>query len=42
LFGYEFKFAETKKASAPKGWLDTYSNAEFAFVNRNNYLDFIS
>lgn len=41
LFGYEFKFSDKKKIVAPVGWLETYSNAEFAVVNKKNYLDFI-
>ncbi len=41
LFGYEFKYKEKKKISAPKDWLETYKNAKFSVINKNNYLDFI-
>lgn len=40
LFGYEFKWAKNK-IKAPKLWLETYENAEFKVVNRDNYLEFI-
>ncbi len=40
LFGYEFKWGGKKKASE-KLWLETYKNAEFELINKDNYLDFI-
>jgi len=40
LFGYEFKF-NIKKVSPQKTWLDTYQNATFDVINRDNYPDFI-
>lgn len=40
LFGYEFKYGD-KKVKAPKDWLETYNNAEFSVINKENYLDFI-
>lgn len=40
LFGYEFKWSETK-VKQPKLWLDTYPQASFEVVNKDNYLDFI-
>lgn len=41
LFGYEFKWSEKKKTKPPKDWLETYENAEYDVINRENYLDFI-
>lgn len=41
LFGYEFKWSEKNKTKAPKDWLETYDNAEYKVVNKDNYLDFI-
>jgi uncharacterized protein len=38
--GFEFKFG-TRKANAPKIWLDTYETATFQFINQENYLDFL-
>lgn len=41
LYGYEIKW-NTKKTKEPKLWKETYDNAEFKIINRENYLDFIS
>ncbi len=41
LFGYEIKWGK-KSPKAPKGWLETYSNAEYLCVNQENFLDFIA
>ncbi len=40
LFGYEFKWGGKKKTSE-KLWLETYGNADFELINKDNYLDFI-
>lgn len=40
LFGYEIKWAKDKKRP-PKEWLETYKNAEYKVINRDNYLEFI-
>lgn len=40
LFGYEIKW-NAKKRKEPKLWRETYKNAEFKIINRDNYLDFI-
>ena len=40
LFGYEFKYND-KKVKPPKDWLETYDNAEFSVINKENYLDLI-
>lgn len=40
LFGYEFKWGG-KHPNAPKGWLETYPEAEFLVVNRDNFLQFL-
>lgn len=39
LFAYEFKWND--KAKPPKEFLETYLNAEFKTINKENYLDFI-
>lgn len=39
LFAYEFKWND--KAKMPKEFLETYPNAEFKTINKENYLDFI-
>ncbi len=41
LFGYEFKWSENKKVSAPKDWVSAYNNTEYKIINRKNYLDFV-
>lgn len=41
LFGFEFKW-NVKKVKPPKIWLDTYQNAEFHVISRENYLEFIT
>lgn len=41
LFGYEFKYRQ-RKMRAPRGWLETYDNAEFQVVHQDNYLDFVT
>lgn len=40
LSGYEFKYG-SKKTHAPKAWKETYPEAGFDLINRDNYLDFI-
>ena len=40
LRGFEFKWG-TKAVKAPATWLDTYSEATFQHINRENYLEFI-
>jgi uncharacterized protein len=40
LFGYEFKWSKDK-FKQPKLWLDTYPNALFEIIHKENYLDFI-
>jgi len=40
LFGYEIKWGN-KKRKEPKLWKETYSNAEFKRINKENYLEFI-
>lgn len=41
LFGYEFKWKD-EKVKSPKLWLETYQEASFELINKNNYLDFIA
>ncbi len=40
LFGYEFKWNK-EFAVAPKDWKESYSNAEFQVISKDNYLDFL-
>lgn len=40
LTGYEFKFG-SKTEKAPSGFLSTYPNSDYQYINRDNYLDFI-
>ncbi|MBU0951341.1 MAG: ATP-binding protein [Elusimicrobia bacterium] len=40
LYGYEIKW-RAEKVKAPKEWLQTYKNAKFDVITKNNYLDFI-
>jgi uncharacterized protein len=40
LFGYEFKYGD-KKVKPPKDWTETYKNASFAVINKENYLEFL-
>ncbi len=40
LFGYEIKWAN-KKAKEPALWKETYKEAEFEVINRQNFLSFI-
>ncbi|MDP3982957.1 MAG: ATP-binding protein [bacterium] len=41
LNGFEFKWQE-KQSKPPKLWLETYYNASYSEVNKENYLDFIT
>ena len=41
LYGYEFKWSD-KKVIAPRIWLETYPEAKFEVVNRQNFLSFIA
>jgi len=40
LFGYEFKWGN-KNPKPPKQWLNTYPEAEYKVINKENYMDFI-
>lgn len=40
LFGFEFKWKKSK-SKAPDTWLETYDNATYQRVNRDNFLDFV-
>lgn len=41
VHGYEIKW-QNKKTQAPKDWLQTYKNADFKVINKENYLKFIT
>jgi hypothetical protein len=40
LRGFEFKWGD-KSSKAPKSWLETYPEAEWRLINRQNYLDWL-
>lgn len=40
LYGYEFKWGN-KKVKEPVLWKQTYSNAQYEVITKDNYLDFI-
>ncbi len=41
LFGYEFKWGNNKRVTAPTDWVNTYKNSDFTLINPLNYLDFV-
>lgn len=41
LYGYEIKWNPKRKAKSPVGWIETYPNATFEVVNKDNFLPFI-
>lgn len=41
LYGYEFKWSESKPVPTPKNWLNSYPDASFTVINAGNYQDFI-
>ncbi|MEA3317960.1 MAG: ATP-binding protein [Bacteroidota bacterium] len=41
LFGYEFKW-NPKKIKIQQVWLDTYNNASFDIINKDNILEFVT
>ena len=41
LFGFEFKW-KAKKTKIQQEWLDTYDNASFEIINKDNFLTFLS
>jgi uncharacterized protein len=41
LYGYEFKW-QAKKTKPPKLWLDTYPNASYQVIDKNNFLEFLT
>jgi len=41
LWGYEFKWGK-KRPKIPKAWLETYENAQFECINKENFLNFIT
>jgi predicted AAA+ superfamily ATPase len=40
LFGYDFKW-RSKKRKAPKSWIETYENAHFQLIHKDNFTEFI-
>ena len=41
LYGYEFKWSDSKKAHAPKEWLETYDHTQFEVIHQGNYAAFV-
>lgn len=41
LYGYEFKWGKDN-IKAPKLWLETYQNAQFECISKENYLKFVT
>ncbi len=41
LHGYEFKWGR-KRPRPPRPWLETYDNATYQVIDRENYLEFVS
>ncbi|MCK5808150.1 DUF4143 domain-containing protein, partial [bacterium] len=41
LFGYEFKWG-SKKVKPPKLWKETYENATYQIISRDNFLEFLT
>ncbi len=41
LFGYEFKWGK-KKVKPIKLWLETYDNASFEVISKDNFLEFLT
>lgn len=41
IYGYEIKW-RVEKPRPPKDWTETYKNAEYEFINKENYLGFIT
>jgi predicted AAA+ superfamily ATPase len=41
LYGYEFKWTQTRRVSPPKDWLGTYSNADFRVIEQDNYQEML-
>ncbi len=41
LHGYEFKW-KTAEVDPPKGWLETYPEADFHVIHPQNYLEFVT
>ena len=42
LAGFEFKWSNRKKPTAPQSWLKTYDNSSYRVINQDNYLEFIT
>ncbi|MDZ7806036.1 MAG: hypothetical protein U5K71_02845 [Gracilimonas sp.] len=42
LKGFEFKWNPNRKIKSPKEWLNTYENAEFEVITRENYQTFLT
>ncbi len=40
LFGYEFKW-RSEKTKPPKLWIETYNNAEYEIITKENFINFL-
>ncbi len=41
LCGYEFKWDTNHRSTPPHDWVNTYPNAEYTIIDRDNYMSFI-
>jgi len=41
LRGFEFKWNPFKKSKAPKEWIETYENASYDVITKDNFRDFV-
>lgn len=41
LNGFEFKWNPNRKVKPPRLWLNTYDNADFKVISRENYQEFL-
>lgn len=41
LYGYEFKWSQSKVTRPPIPWKETYQNSEYKVIHPGNYLDFV-
>lgn len=41
LYGYEFKWSQTKAVYPPSHWIESYKNSEFKVIHPDNYGEFV-
>ena len=42
LRGFEFKWNPLKELKAPKAWIETYDNASYEVITKDNYMEFVT